>query len=510
MVALSFVPIMGQIVTFFQEIPHMLEEVMNIVLITLSLIAILKGLYNFATCGLGGLIIFLLLAGRSCNGMDSSGVLYKGEYRLHNVTLNTASLNKTMPLSCSKNNTHHYIYLSNETGLEITFTNNSLLNHKHCNLSDAHKKNLYDHSLMTIITQFHLSIPNFNQYEAMSCDFNGGNITIQYNLSHSKVVDAGNHCGTVANGILYTFYRMFWSRGNIADGIDVLDEKKKLVHCMTTSFKYLIIQNVSWEDHCIMSSPTPIGPISVLNSQIRSIYLSRRLRSVFSWTLTDASGTENPGGYCLERWMLFASELKCFGNTAVAKCNLNHDSEFCDMLRLFDYNKQAIIKLKADLETTLETFRKAVNALINDQLIMRNHLRDLLGIPYCNYTKFWYLNSTKTGRHSLPKCWLVSNGSYLNVTHFSTEIEQEADNLITEMLQREYIDRQGKTPLGLMDLFMFSTSFYLISVFLHLIKIPTHRHIQGKSCPKTHRLNSKAICRCGAYNQPGLPIKWKR
>nr|QWQ58032.1 glycoprotein precursor [Bitu virus] len=501
---------MGQIVTFFQEIPHILEEVMNIVLITLSLIAILKGIYNFVTCGLGGLILFLLLAGRSCSEGLGSTHLYKGEYRLHHLTLDTSALNATMPLSCSKNNSHHYIYLKNETGLEITLTNDSLLSHNHCNLSDAHKKNLYDHALMTIVTQFHLTIPGFNQYEAMACDFNGGNITVQYNLSHGTAHAAAKHCGSVANGVLYAFYKMFWSR-NISDTVSLPAKGVEgEVHCMSTSYKYLIIQNVSWGDHCIMSSPTPIGPISVLNSQIRTIYLSRRLRSTFSWSLSDASGIENPGGYCLERWMLFASELKCFGNTAIAKCNLNHDSEFCDMLRLFDYNKQAILRLKSDLETTLETFRKAVNALINDQLIMKNHLRDLLGIPYCNYTKFWYLNSTRTGHHSLPKCWMISNGSYLNETHFSTEIEQEADNLITEMLQREYIERQGKTPLGLMDLFLFSTSFYLISVFLHLIKIPTHRHIRGKPCPKPHRLNSKAICACGAYSQPGLLIQWKR
>nr|6JGY_A Chain A, Pre-glycoprotein polyprotein GP complex [Mammarenavirus lassaense] len=125
------------------------------------------------------------------------------------------------------------------------------------------------------------------------------------------------------------------------------------------------------------------------------------------------------------------------------------DEEFSDMLRLFDFNKQAIQRLKAEAQMSIQLINKAVNALINDQLIMKNHLRDIMGIPYCNYSKYWYLNHTTTT--SLPKCWLVSNGSYLNETHFSDDIEQQADNMITEMLQKEYMERQGKTPLGLVD-----------------------------------------------------------
>nr|UUL71807.1 glycoprotein precursor [Mafiga mammarenavirus] len=495
---------MGQVVTFFQEIPHVLEEVMNIVLITLAALAIIKGIYNFATCGIIGLITFLLLCGRSCSSV------YKGNYNLSSVDLDLSHLNMTMPLSCSKNNSHHYIFL-NKTGLELTFTNTSVLSHKFCNLSDAHKKNLYDHALMTVITTFHLSIPDFNQYEAMSCDFNGGNITVQYNLSHSNPTDAANHCGTVANGVLDTFYRLSW--GHDIKKVFTLSagyQTGRWVDCYQTGYQYLIIQNVSWADHCQLSRPTPIGFLSLMNQKIKSIYISRRLLGTFSWTLSDSSGNDSPGGYCLTRWMLFAADLKCFGNTAVAKCNLNHDEEFCDMLRLIDFNKQAVRRLKNETQLGLRLVTKAVNALINDQLIMKNHLRDLMGIPYCNYSKFWYLNDTRNGRTSLPKCWLVSNGSYLNETQFSDTIEQEADNMITEMLRREYQHRQGATPLGLVDLFVFSTSFYLISVFLHLIRIPTHRHILGQGCPKPHRLNSKAICACGAYKQPGLTTKWKR
>ncbi|AJZ76768.1 glycoprotein precursor [Mammarenavirus marientalense] len=493
---------MGQIVTFFQEVPHIIEEVMNIVLITLSFLAILKGLYNVATCGIIGLISFCILCGRSCS------LVYKGTYNLSSIELDAGHLNTTMPLSCTKNNSHHYIFV-NGSGLEMTLTNTSILNHKFCNLSDAHKKDLYNHALMSIITTFHLSIPNFGQYEAMSCDFNGGNITVQYNLTHNSVVDSGNHCGTLANSIMDVFMRMYWGH-SLSVGIVLPDSEKNTYNCIMTSYRYLVIQNVSWADHCIFSRPSPMGFISLISQRVRSIYISRRILGTFTWTLSDSSGNDLPGGYCLQKWMLISAEMKCFGNTAVAKCNLNHDEEFCDMLRLFDFNKQAIDKLRIEAQRGLNLITKAVNSLVNDQLIMRNHLKDLMGIPYCNYTKFWFLNDTRTGRTSLPKCWKVTNGTYLNETHFSDEIEQEADNMITEMLQKEYLNRQGKTPLGLVDLFVFSTSFYLISIFLHLIKIPTHRHIRGKPCPKPHRLTKMAICSCGAYGQPGLPTKWAR
>ncbi|QLJ57221.1 glycoprotein precursor [Dhati Welel virus] len=489
---------MGQIVTFFQEVPHIIEEVMNIVLITLSLLAILKGIYNVMTCGLIGLITFLLLCGKSCSK------IYKDNYEFMHLDLDMSGLNATMPLSCSKNNSHHYIQVFNTSGLELTLTNDSIITHKYCNLSDAHKKNLYDHTMMAIISTFHLSLPNFNQYEAMSCDFNGGKISVQYNLSHQTDSKAQQHCGSVANGVLDTFRRMMWCSS--------CDYNVYMpgTHCITTPYNYLIIQNTTWDDHCQFSRPSPMGYLSLLAQRTRQIYISRRLLGTFTWTLSDSSGNDLPGGYCLQRWMLIEAELKCFGNTAVAKCNQQHDEEFCDMLRLFDFNKEAIKRLRVDAEKSINLINKAINSLINDQLVMRNHLRDLMGIPYCNYSKFWYLNDTRSGKTSLPKCWLVTNGSYLNETHFSSEIEQEADNMITEMLKKEYDRRQSTTPLGLVDLFVFSTSFYLISVFLHLVKIPTHRHIVGKPCPKPHRLNHMGVCSCGMYKQPGVPTKWKR
>nr|8T5C_A Chain A, Glycoprotein G1 [Lassa virus Josiah]8T5C_B Chain B, Glycoprotein G1 [Lassa virus Josiah]8T5C_C Chain C, Glycoprotein G1 [Lassa virus Josiah] len=200
--------------------------------------------------------------------------LYKGVYELQTLELNMETLNMTMPLSCTKNNSHHYIMVGNETGLELTLTNTSIINHKFCNLSDAHKKNLYDHALMSIISTFHLSIPNFNQYEAMSCDFNGGKISVQYNLSHSYAGDAANHCGTVANGVLQTFMRMAWGGSYIAldsGGCGNWD-------CIMTSYQYLIIQNTTWEDHCQFSRPSPIGYLGLLSQRTRDIYISRRRR----------------------------------------------------------------------------------------------------------------------------------------------------------------------------------------------------------------------------------------
>nr|5NFF_A Chain A, Glycoprotein [Morogoro mammarenavirus]5NFF_B Chain B, Glycoprotein [Morogoro mammarenavirus]5NFF_C Chain C, Glycoprotein [Morogoro mammarenavirus]5NFF_D Chain D, Glycoprotein [Morogoro mammarenavirus]5NFF_E Chain E, Glycoprotein [Morogoro mammarenavirus]5NFF_F Chain F, Glycoprotein [Morogoro mammarenavirus]5NFF_G Chain G, Glycoprotein [Morogoro mammarenavirus]5NFF_H Chain H, Glycoprotein [Morogoro mammarenavirus]5NFF_I Chain I, Glycoprotein [Morogoro mammarenavirus]5NFF_J Chain len=161
-----------------------------------------------------------------------------------------SGLNATMPLSCSKNNSHHYIQVRNDTGLELTLTNTSLLDHKFCNLSDAHKRNLYDKALMSIVTTFHLNIPNFNQYEVMSCDFNGGKITVQYNLSHSSYVDAANHCGTIANGIMDTFRRMYWS--NALSPSEYISGTT----CIQTAYQYLIIQNTTWEDHCVFSRPS--------------------------------------------------------------------------------------------------------------------------------------------------------------------------------------------------------------------------------------------------------------
>nr|ABC71134.1 glycoprotein precursor [Mammarenavirus mopeiaense] len=489
---------MGQIVTFFQEVPHIIEEVMNIVLITLSILAILKGIYNVMTCGIIGLVTFLLLCGKSCSS------IYKDNYQFLSLDLDMSSLNATMPLSCSKNNSHHYIQVGNETGLELTLTNTSIIDHKFCNLSDAHRKNLYDKALMSILTTFHLSIPDFNQYEKMSCDFNGGKISVQYNLSHSDYLDASNHCGTIANGIMDVFRRMYWSTSlSVASDISG-------TNCIQTNYQYLIIQNTTWEDHCVFSRPSPMGFLSLLSQRTRSSYISRRLLGLFTWTLSDSEGNDMPGGYCLTRSMLIGMDLKCFGNTAIAKCNQKHDEEFCDMLRLFDFNKQAISRLRSEVQQSVNLINKAMNSLINDQLVMRNHLRDLMGIPYCNYSKFWYLNDTRTGLTSLPKCWLVTNGSYLNETQFSTDIEQEANNMLTDMLRKEYAERQGKTPLGLVDLFVFSTSFYLISVFLHLVRIPTHRHIKGKPCPKPHRINHMAVCSCGYYKQPGLPTQWKR
>nr|WVH10118.1 glycoprotein precursor [Mammarenavirus choriomeningitidis]WVH10120.1 glycoprotein precursor [Mammarenavirus choriomeningitidis] len=497
---------MGQIVTMFEALPHIINEVINIVIIVLIIITSVKAIYNFATCGIIALISFCLLAGRSCGSdLNVSPRLYKGLYQFKSLEFNMSQLNLTMPSACSLNNSHHYINMG-KSGLELTFTNDSVLHHHHCNLTDSFKKANFDHTLMSIVSSLHLSIRGHSTYKAVSCDFNNG-ITIQYNLSFSSVQDALNQCHTFRGRVLDMFRTAFGGK-HMRSYSGWTDSNGKTTWCSQTDYTYLIIQNRTWENHCEYASP--IGFSRILLAQEKTKFLTRRLAGTFSWTLSDSSGIENPGGYCLTKWMLIAAELKCFGNTAIAKCNLNHDEEFCDMIRLFDYNKAALKRFKEDVESALHMFKITINSLISDQLLMRNHLRDLMGVPYCNYSKFWYLEHSKTNETSVPKCWLVSNGSYLNETHFNDQIEQEADNMITEMLRKDYFKRQSSTPLALMDLLMFSTSAYLISIFLHLLKIPTHRHIKGGTCPKPHRLNSKGICSCGAFKVPGVETVWKR
>uniref|UniRef100_UPI0032D6DB41 Glycoprotein n=1 Tax=Mammarenavirus lujoense TaxID=3052314 RepID=UPI0032D6DB41 len=231
---------------------------------------------------------------------------------------------------------------------------------------------------------------------------------------------------------------------------------------------------------------------------------------LFQWSLSDETGSPLPGGHCLERWLIFASDIKCFDNAAIAKCNKEHDEEFCDMLRLFDYNKASIAKLRGEASSSINLLSGRINAIISDTLLMRSSLKRLMGIPYCNYTKFWYLNHTKLGIHSLPRCWLVSNGSYLNETKFTHDMEDEADKLLTEMLKKEYVRRQEKTPITLMDILMFSVSFYMFSVTLCICNIPTHRHITGLPCPKPHRLRKNGTCACGFFKSINRSTGWAK
>ncbi|BAM45328.1 Glycoprotein precursor [Lunk virus NKS-1] len=494
---------MGQIVTLFESLPHIIDEVINIVIMVLILITAIKAVYNLCTCGLFALIMFLFMAGRSCS-LEGPG-MYKGTYQFKSVELNMSQFNQTLPNACSVNNSHHYIGMG-DSGLELTFTNDSIIDHNQCNLTDYFKKSHFDHVLSSIITHLHLSVRGHSYYKAVSCDFNNG-ITIQYNLSINTPQKAVDNCRSFRGRVLDMFRTAFGGK-HMRAGFGMTDANGKATWCSQTDYNYLIIQNRTWDNHCEYANP--MGFARLLFAQEKTKFLTRRLMGTFTWTLSDSSGVESSSGYCLTRWMIIAADLKCFGNTAVAKCNLNHDEEFCDMLKLIDYNKAALTKFKKDVESALHLFKVTMNSLISDTLLMRNHLRDLMGIPYCNYSKFWYLEHYKTGETSLPKCWLVSNGSYLNETHFSDEIEQEANNMITEMLRKDYYKRQGSTPLALMDILMFSTSAYLISVFLHLLRIPTHRHVKGGTCPKPHRLNSKGICSCGAFKVPGVKVIWKR
>nr|WIV79556.1 glycoprotein precursor [Mecsek Mountains virus] len=487
---------MGQLITTFQAIPHFIDEVVNIIIMVMICLTLFKGIVNLCTCGLFQLIAFLVLAGRSCSIMLD-------QFNFTQFELEGSQFNLTMPTLCSKNDTHHYIKINNESGIEVALTNDSIVSHNYCNFTTSFREKHFDAVMFSIFSEFHLSIHKFNDYRMMSCNLKNG-LTVQYNLSHFKSSESVNdaYCGTLPGRVMYAMSRLFAPQNTYSIGF-----KGKYGWCAKTTYKYLIFQNTTWEDHC---KPHPLGYLKLMLMSQSNRVITRRLQAFFKWSLTDSIGNPTPGGYCLEKWMLVASELKCFGNTAIAKCNLNHDEEFCDMLSLIEYNKKALIHFKEDLKASIDVLKSTINGLISDQLLMRNHLRELMGIPYGNYTKFWYLNNSALNLHSLPKCWLVSNGSYLNKTEFKNDIEQEANNLLTEMLKKDYDRRQGTTPLGLMDMLLISTSFYITTVFLHLIKIPTHRHIVGKTCPKPHRLTSMAICSCGYFGQPGLKVKWKR
>lgn len=508
---------MGQIVTLFQSVPIIINEAINIVIIALVLFTLLKGLVNVWKCGLLQLLYFLLLSGRSC----SETLLYD-RISVHNFTFNHSVLSMTMPLSCSKNTTHHYIKVGN-SGFELTFTNQSILNGGSPGSCNRTANRLVDTAEDIVLNEIHEHIGKYTGKPCHKCDTNEGKVTIQYNLTcmppMGKLVDK-RECPSFPRRVVDFFRRVFqgsrfWSIRN-----SYLGQKNHSISgwCSDTSYQFLIIQNVTWGEHCQFQAPSVTGMASLFLVRAEKYYMTRRLQSLFHWDedtrCLEAGGRQEclsgPGGYCIAIDNILEYTAKCFQNQAMAQCNERHDQEFCDMISLIKYNQLALKTFQNQTERALELFRKSINGLINDNLLVRNRLKDILGIPYCNYSRFWYVNDTKTGHHSLPKCWMTSNGSYLDEVHFSSEVLIEAQNLVSQILMKEYTNRQGKTPLGLMDMLMFSISFYLLSVFLHLLRIPTHRHLVGGVCPKPHRLTKMGICSCGRYAHPGVSVRWAR
>ncbi|AAC55091.1 glycoprotein precursor [Sabia virus] len=486
---------MGQLFSFFEEVPNIIHEAINIALIAVSLIAALKGMINLWKSGLFQLIFFLTLAGRSCSFRIGRST------ELQNITFDMLKVFEDHPTSCMVNHSTYYVHENKNATwcLEVSVTDVTLLMAEHDrqvlnNLSNCVHPAVEHRSRMVGLLEwiFRALKYDFNHDPTPLCQKQTSTVNetrVQINITEGF----GSH--GFEDTILQRLGVLFGSRIAFSN---IQDLGKK---------RFLLIRNSTWKNQCEMNH---VNSMHLMLANAGRSSGSRRPLGIFSWTITDAVGNDMPGGYCLERWMLVTSDLKCFGNTALAKCNLDHDSEFCDMLKLFEFNKKAIETLNDNTKNKVNLLTHSINALISDNLLMKNRLKELLNTPYCNYTKFWYVNHTASGEHSLPRCWLVRNNSYLNESEFRNDWIIESDHLLSEMLNKEYIDRQGKTPLTLVDICFWSTLFFTTTLFLHLVGFPTHRHIRGEPCPLPHRLNSRGGCRCGKYPELKKPITWHK
>nr|ABW96602.1 glycoprotein precursor [North American arenavirus] len=478
---------MGQLVSFFGEIPSILNEALNIALMAVSIITILKGFINIWKSGLLQLIAFLLLAGRSCSHNIGHHI------ELQYVILNASHITPYVPTACMINHTDFLLRGPFEAKwvIEMQITEiTTLVDNGHnkaeiMNISNCFE-NVQDKKMVSFNMEWFFSGLEHDRHFApqILC---GNSSKGEYDVLMNITIK--DHCTQI-------FLKMRKIFGAFKDP------------CISNGKLNMLFRIGNWTNQCSESHLSSMHLI--VQNAYKQMIGARSLKAFFTWSLSDATGNDMPGGYCLEKWMLISSELKCFGNTAIAKCNLDHNSEFCDMLRLFEFNKNAIKTLQNESKHQLDMVITAVNSLISDNILMKNRIRELINIPYCNYTKFWYINHTGFNVHSLPRCWLTKNGSYLNVSDFRNEWLLESDHLISEILSREYEERQGRTPLGLVDVCFWSTLFYVSSIFLHLLRIPTHRHIVGEGCPKPHRLSSNSLCACGLFRQKGRPLRWTR
>ncbi|AAN09948.1 glycoprotein precursor [Mammarenavirus tamiamiense] len=483
---------MGQLISFFGEIPTILQEALNIALIAVSIIATIKGVVNVWKSGLIQLLMFVMLAGRSCS------VQIGHHLELEHIILNSSSILPFTPTLCKLNKTYFLVRgpFQAHWGVDLAIGSTTVAVENATKTYTLKSKNFTgcfegnpdpDSAALLVTWLFNSLHHDYKNDPSILCERVSGENSFRFQINISEP----EYC----EKILSRMANLFGSFEN---------------YCLNNRHikKLIIIRNLTWSQQC---HENHMSAMQLITSNIHTqVVRARRILSFFTWSLSDAVGNDMPGGYCLEKWMLIASQLKCFGNTAVAKCNLNHDSEFCDMLRLFDFNRKAIETLQNKTRSQLNIAINAINSLISDNLLMKNRVKELMDIPFCNYTKFWYVNHTKLNHHSLPRCWLVKNGSYLNESEFRNDWLLESDHLISEILSREYEERQGRTPLSLVDVCFWSTLFYTASIFLHLIRIPTHRHIVGEGCPKPHRLRADSTCACGLYKQKRRPLKWVR
>ncbi|AAN09944.1 glycoprotein precursor [Parana virus] len=504
---------MGQLVTLFQSIPEIIEEAVNIALIAVAIMCIVKGTVNLWKCGIVQLCIFLLLAGKRCDGFQIDR-----RHKLESVEFNLTRMFNNLPMSCSKNNTHHYYKGPEGTnwGIELTLTNESVANYSNMsairslaygNITNCDKTNEAGHTLKWLLNELHFNVLHVTRHIGARClTTDSAGILIQYNLT------VGDYGGEVGRHLIASLAQIIgddkaaWV-GKCFNNCSA-NGTCRLTNCEGyTHYNYLIIQNTTWENHC---SYSPMSTIRMALNKVAYSSVSRKLLGFFTWDISDSSGRHVPGGYCLEQWALVWAGIKCFDNSVMAKCNKDHNEEFCDTMRLFDFNQNAIKTLQLNTENSINLLKRSINGLISDSLVIRNSLKQLARIPYCNYTKFWYVNDTITKRHSLPQCWLTYNGSYLNETHFRNDWLLESQQLYNDMLVKEYEERQGKTPIALTDICFWSLVYFTVSVFLQLVGIPSHRHIVGQGCPKPHRISRNGLCSCGYYNIPMKPVRWVR
>nr|P31841.1 RecName: Full=Pre-glycoprotein polyprotein GP complex; Short=Pre-GP-C; Contains: RecName: Full=Stable signal peptide; Short=SSP; Contains: RecName: Full=Glycoprotein G1; Short=GP1; Contains: RecName: Full=Glycoprotein G2; Short=GP2 [Tacaribe virus strain V5] len=481
---------MGQFISFMQEIPIFLQEALNIALVAVSLICIVKGLVNLYRCGLFQLMVFLVLAGRSCSE-ETFKIGMHTQFQEVSLSLSALLTNQSheLPMLCLANKTHLYLK-SGRSSFKINIDSVTVLTRSADVFVHSPKLgSCFESDEEWVVAWWIEAIGHrWDQDPGLLCrnkTKTEGKL-IQINISRA---DGNVHYG--------------W---RLKNGLDHIYRGRE-EPCFEGEQCLIKIQPEDWPTDC---KADHTNTFRFLSRSQKSIAVGRTLKAFFSWSLTDPLGNVPPGGYCLEKWMLVASELKCFGNTAIAKCNQNHDSEFCDMLRLFDYNKNAIKTLNEETKTRVNVLSHTINALISDNLLMKNKIRELMSVPYCNYTRFWYVNHTLSGQHSLPRCWMIRNNSYLNSSEFRNEWILESDFLISEMLSKEYSERQGRTPITLVDICFWSTVFFTSTLFLHLIGFPTHEHIRGEGCPLPHRLNSMGGCRCGKYLPLKKPTIWHR
>nr|QQJ42191.1 glycoprotein [plateau pika virus] len=533
---------MGDIVSFFQRIPEIVDKVAYYFMIGCSLFFVVKGVFNVWKSRLIQALMFLVLAGRSCaikpGGEDTEFFLFEiaVAFAVCSAFLGIVSLltSEKAPMvahfsgiMCSIFVTLTIFILPSKANHQYNYSYN--YRHQFFELIPNHTEVWKrvpglcpENATRYLVKWGHTDADYYQITFTNSTDFNctknpldGLKSHIQAHLGRMMTTGVENTCVAEGGQMVFNLTGADKMRDNTYTGYLYKwfpsGDNDHAYSWARTPAKFLVVvhsnaANITGEGvHACDYKSVPFLLSHLLSYEAKAI--GRQLKSLFSWDLTDSSGSYNEGGYCLTRDLFVMLEMKCFGNTAMAKCNLHHESEFCDILRLIDLNKQLEVATKTNLEKSVQHIEALLNGVINDQLIIKNHLRALSSIPYCNYSKFWYLEDKFNKARSHPKCWMVANGTYLNITKMSNEIEQASKELFQEMLLKDYEDRQKSLPLSVTDLFLVTSVFMTLSIFLRMLELGDHRHAIGGGCPKPHRLRKNGTCKCGRFSTP-QPTRW--